>query len=153
MQYKQPRSIQVVVFSEGTTGRSYLLLKRVAEYGGFWQSVTGSLEDGESHRVAAVREVEEETGYSIKAEELIDLGLTNTFKIADRWLHKYEPGVVYNEEVCFGARVDKAEVTIDPLEHEAFVWADYAVALDLVHWETNKRSVAAVERLRSNPAS
>jgi dATP pyrophosphohydrolase len=105
--YKQPRSVQVVIFADRSGERQYLLLRRVASHGGFWQSVTGSLEDGETHRQAAVREVWEETGIRAREEELIDLRVINTFEIAPQWREKYAPGVVRNEEACFGLKVDR----------------------------------------------
>src|SRR5947209_9993330 len=101
MPYKQPRSVQVVIFTETPQGREFLLLRRVYSHGGFWQSVTGSLEDQETHAEAAVREVYEETGYQPGQDELIALGIVNVFEIAPPWRIKYAPGVTHNEEVCF----------------------------------------------------
>ena len=80
MEYKQPLSIQVVIFADTSEGRHYLLLSRVAGHGGFWQSVTGSLEVGETHTQAAVREVREETGINSAEDELIELGVINNFE-------------------------------------------------------------------------
>jgi dihydroneopterin triphosphate diphosphatase len=120
--FKQPRSIQVIVFAGRGAKRRYLLLKRVASHGGFWQSVTGSLEEGESHRQAAVREVFEETGVVSREEELIALGVVNTFEIAPQWRHKYAPDVTHNEEVCFALKTEEREVRLDPLEHDSYSW-------------------------------
>lgn len=149
MQYKQPRSVQVVIVAPAPHQRLYLLLKRVASHGGFWQSVTGSLEEGETHRQAAVREVFEETGITASEDELIELGVVNTFEIAPQWRDKYAPGVTHNEEVCFALNVDQCEVKVDPLEHEAYTWAPYARASELLYWESNKRAFAAADRLGS----
>src|SRR5215510_10780289 len=115
MRYKQPRSVQVVVFSMSEGRRLYLLLRRVSTYGGLWQPVPGSLEDGESHRQAAIREVREETGVGAPISELIDLGLINRFVIAPEWRGKYAPGVTHNEEVCFALRVPDRVVLLDPV--------------------------------------
>ncbi|MCI0488490.1 MAG: dihydroneopterin triphosphate diphosphatase [Blastocatellia bacterium] len=147
MSYKQPRSVQVVIFTETHARREYLLLRRVAGHGGFWQSVTGSVEEGETHAQTAVREVREETGILCREDELIDLGLTNTFEIAEKWLPKYAPGVTHNEEVCFALRVEKREARIDPSEHDASIWVDYRSALEMLFWESNKRAFAALARL------
>ena len=56
--FKQPVSVLVVIH---TLAGEVLLLER-ARHPGFWQSVTGSRENGESARTTAWREVREETG-------------------------------------------------------------------------------------------
>ena len=147
MAFKQPRSVQVVVFAENLNGREYLLLRRLAAHGGFWQSVTGSLEGGETHAQAALREVSEETGIVAPASELIALDLTNVFEIAPQWRIKYAPGVTRNEEVCFALRVDKLDVQLDALEHDASMWVDYDTAMQMLYWESNKRALIAVAKL------
>lgn len=146
MVYKQPRSVQVVVFAVSGGKREYLLLRRVASHGGFWQSVTGSLEGNETHREAAIREVREETGAIADQADLIDLNLTNNFAIAPQWLSRYAPGVTHNEEVCFGLEVHRREVVVDPAEHDAYLWTDYETAASMLYWESSRRAFAAVER-------
>ena len=145
MQFKQPRSIQVVIFAETPVERRYLLLKRVDRDGGFWQSVTGSIEEGETHTSAAVREVFEETGISCAEEELIDLGVMNNFEIAPQWQHKYAPGTTHNEEVCFALRIEERVVKLDALEHQSYVWGSYENAIALLFWESSKRAFAATQ--------
>jgi dihydroneopterin triphosphate diphosphatase len=145
--YKLPRSVQVVIFAETDRGVEYLLLRRITSHGGFWQSVTGSLEEGETHAQAAVREVREETGRHHREDELIDLGLTNVFEIAQEWRAKYAPGVTRNEEVCFALKLEMREVQIDTLEHEASTWVDYDTAVEMLFWESNKRAFAAARKL------
>jgi dATP pyrophosphohydrolase len=152
VKYKQPRSVQVVIFSDRKAGREYLLLCRVASLGGFWQSVTGSLEEGESLRQAACREVLEETGIQIEPERLIDLDVTNRFEISPLWRSKYAPGVTHNEEVCFAVRTTTRPVVIDPGEHDSFRWADYREAMELLYWESNKRAFEAACRIPRAPA-
>jgi len=148
--FKQPRSIQVVIFERHTPAINYLLLKRVASHGGFWQSVTGSLEGDETHTQAAVREVLEETGILAVPANLIDLGITNTFEIAPQWLSRYAPGVTHNEEVCFALEASGAEeIRMDCLEHDEYLWVDYARAMELLFWESNKRALAAIHSLLS----
>jgi dATP pyrophosphohydrolase len=146
--FKQPRSVQVVIFSETGSERRYLLLRRIASHGGFWQSVTGSLEEGESHRHAAIREVLEETGFVAREEELIELGVINTFEIAPLWRAKYAPGVTHNEEVCFALKVEEREVRLYPLEHDAFVWEPYDRALEMLYWESTRRALVATSLSR-----
>ena len=147
MHYKQPRSIQVVLFAGERQERHYLLLRRVASHGGFWQSVTGSLEGEETHGHAAVREVLEETGINSREEELIALRVTNTFEIAPQWREKYAPGVTHNEEVCFALKVLECEVQVDSIEHDAYAWLTYERAMEMVYWDSNKHALAAARLL------
>lgn len=147
MNYKQPRSIQVVVFDNNGTHREFLLLHRVASHGGFWQSVTGSLEGGESHAQAAIRELREETGFELSEDRLVDLNLVNRFEIAPQWRPFYAPGVTHNDEVCFAASVSAREVRLDVREHDAYIWADYAKALALLYWKSSRLALAAAAGL------
>jgi|GEM_PF-513444 len=147
MAFKQPRSVQVVVFAEDANRREYLLLRCVAMHGGFWQSVTGSLEGNETHAQAALREVSEETGIVAHASELVALDLINVFEIAPQWRVKYAPGVTHNEEVCFALRVEKRDIQLDSLEHDAYEWVDYDTAMQMLYWESNKRALIAVAKL------
>lgn len=151
MRYKQPRSVQVVIFAESASGREYLLLKRIASHGGFWQSVTGSLEEGETHAEAAVREVYEETGIILREDELMALNVINVFEIAPQWRGKYAPGVTHNEEVCFALKVNKCEVHIDPREHEQYVWVDDETVPQMLYWESNKRVFAVAGMIVARP--
>ncbi len=151
IKYKQPVSIQAVIFSASPPAWEYLLLRRQAAYGGFWQSVTGSLEPGETYRQAAVREIFEETGIVCVEEDLIDLQLTQVFEIALLWRAKYAPGVTHNEETCFALAVAKRTIQLDPLEHEAFEWVDYQTALAHLYWESNRRAVKVVESRMALP--
>lgn len=137
------------MFTEGEAGREYLLLKRIEEHGGFWQSITGSLEPGETHVDAAIREVREESGYQITMDDLIDLSLINTFEISPRWREKYEAGITHNEEVCFAARVERREITLDAAEHDAYQWLTYDAAVELLFWESNRRALLVVREAKA----
>lgn len=148
VQFKQPRSVQVVLFAETSAKRQYLLLRRVASHGGFWQPVTGSLEEGETHRQAATREVLEETGFAAREEELIELGVINTFEIAPEWRAMYSPDVTHNEEVCFALKVEKREVRLYPLEHDAYVWEPYDRAVEMLYWQSSRRAFVATQSIR-----
>jgi len=143
VRYKEPRSVQIVVFADGPEGRHYLLLKRGESQGGFWQPVTGSLEMGETHKQAAVREVREETGIQAREDALIDLKLINTFEIAPQWRRKYAPGITHNVEVCFALEVRQCEVIVDSLEHDTYIWAGYERCRGMLYWESSKLAFAA----------
>jgi dihydroneopterin triphosphate diphosphatase len=136
---KRPESVLVVVH---TRGGEVLLLER-REPRGWWQSVTGSLEPGETPREAAVRELREETG--LGADGLVDLGLSARFEIAPAWRHRFAPGVVENLEHAFALPLDAVvEVCLDPAEHLQYAWLARDDALERMSSHTNR---AALERI------
>ena len=81
MAYKIPISVLVVVY---TPELEVLLLER-ADRPGFWQSVTGSQDEGETLRATAVRELREETGLDADRYELADWHSQNRYEIYRRW--------------------------------------------------------------------
>ena len=117
---KIPRSVLVIAF---TPAREVLLIER-ADFAGFWQSVTGSQEDGESWEATAKRELMEETGFDAKLHGgVIDLNYRNVYCIYPRWRHRYPPGVTHNEERCFAVCLPSAiSPLLAPREHVAFQW-------------------------------
>jgi|SRR5215471_1514419 len=147
---KQPRSVQVVVFFEDVGGRVYLMLRRIARYGGHWQTVTGSLEPDESHLAAARRELSEETGITADTKEFIDLHLVNTFQIAPEWRHRYAPEITHNEEVCFAFAATGREISMEPSEHDQYCWLEYQSAMQIAYWESTRLALAATEALLPN---
>jgi dATP pyrophosphohydrolase len=142
---KQPRSVQVVVFFEDAGSHVYLMLRRIARYGGHWQTVTGSLEAGESHLAAARRELAEETGITAETGEFIDLHLVNTFQIAPQWRHRYDPEVTHNEEVCFAFAASRRDISMEPSEHDQYRWLEYQAAIQIAYWESTRLAITATE--------
>lgn len=139
MRFKRPESVLVVVH---TRAGEVLLLERHTPPG-WWQSVTGSLEDGELPRAAAVRELREETG--LAANGLIDLGMRARFTIAPAWRARFAPGVTENLEHAFSITLAApVEIRLDPLEHLRFEWLPLADALQRASSHTNR---AAIERV------
>ena len=99
-----------------------LLLER-RDQPGWWQSVTGSLEENESPEQAAVREVAEETGIDTHQFGLRDWRQSNIYEIYPRFRHRYAPEVTHNTEhvlsVCLPQPVS---IVLSPLEHVRYVW-------------------------------
>jgi dATP pyrophosphohydrolase len=107
-----------------------LLLER-ADHPGYWQSVTGSLNEGEALQQAALREVKEETGLDATRFTLTDWEIENEFEIFTEWRHRYPPGVKRNTEHVFGLLLpEPLPVTVAPQEHLNFVWLPYREAAD-----------------------
>lgn len=116
---KKPVSVLVVIH---TADLHVLLLERAAHHG-FWQSVTGSQEDGESLIETAAREVAEETGLRVKTESIRDWQVTNTFEIFAEWRYRYAPGVTDNTEHVYSLAVPAAlPIRLAPDEHVNYVW-------------------------------
>jgi dATP pyrophosphohydrolase len=117
MTYKLPVSVLVVVY---TPDLQVLLLER-ADRPGFWQSVTGSQNEGEALVETAVRELKEETGLEADRHALTDWDKQNQFEIYPRWRNRYAPGVTRNTEHVFGLLVpEPLPVALEPREHLRF---------------------------------
>lgn len=125
MPYKTPVSVLVVIH---TPALDVLLLER-ARHPGFWQSVTGSQEGGETLLATARREVLEETGIDAAAAEIIDWQKTNRYEIFAEWRHRYAPGVTENMEHVFSLCLPQpVAVTVAPDEHLAWRWLPWREA-------------------------
>jgi dATP pyrophosphohydrolase len=144
--HKIPVSTLVVIH---TPSDEVLLIER-ADHPGFWQSVTGSQEPGETLRETAAREVAEETGLDAGRFELTDWNLQNVFEIYPIWRHRYAPGVTHNTEHVFGLRVPRPlEVKVAPREHIAAVWLPWHEAAERVFsWSNRKAILMLPERKR-----
>lgn len=123
--HKIPVSVLVVVHS---ADGQVLLLER-ADAPGYWQSVTGSQDPGETLRETAIREVREETGLDASQFELTPWGIETRYEIYERWRHRYAPGVTHNTEHVFGLRLPAPRpVTLAPREHVAWLWLPWQEA-------------------------
>jgi dATP pyrophosphohydrolase len=125
--FKIPRSVLVVIH---TPDLQVLLLER-ADHPGYWQSVTGSQDEGETLEQTAVREVAEETGLDARRYALSDWGLQNQFEIFPEWRWRYAPGITHNMEHVFGLTLPQPiDVRIAPREHLGFAWLPWPQAAD-----------------------
>ena len=125
MIYKRPFSILALIH---TADLHVLLLER-ASHAGYWQSVTGSLEDGETPIETACREVAEETGIVAPPEAFLDWRIVNTSEIFAEWRCRYAPGVTHNTEHVFSLELpQKRPVRLAPGEHLAHLWLPWREA-------------------------
>jgi dATP pyrophosphohydrolase len=106
-----------------------VLLMERADAPGFWQSVTGSQDAGETLVQTAIREVREETGLDAVQFELTPWQIENHYEIYERWRHRYAPGVTHNTEHVFGLKLPAPlPVTLEPREHLNYLWLPWAEA-------------------------
>jgi dATP pyrophosphohydrolase len=139
--YKRPESVLVVIY---TPELETLILER-ADYKDAWQSVTGSLEDGELPRDAAIREVMEETGIDATQYALQDWQMVRTWEIFEVWRHRYAPGVTENTEHVFGLLVpERLEPRLSPREHLHWQWREATVAAEAVFSPSNAEALRLV---------
>lgn len=137
---KRPQSVLVVI---GTRGGECLLLRRIRP-AGFWQSVTGSLEPGESPRLAASREVWEETGLRVGGA-LIELHRSVLFPILAAWRKRYAPNVCFNREYRFSLVLEtRRRIQLNPREHLEYRWLPAREAAQLAGSRTNRDAIRAL---------
>jgi len=136
-QFRRPESVLIVIHTEA---KEFLLLER-RKPAGFWQSVTGSLEWGETPDRAARRELMEETG--ITQGVLVNLQWTQAYEILPAFGKVYAPGVIRNLEHAFSLRLpSRVVVTLSDSEHVQYRWASAVEALATVSSDTNRAVIA-----------
>lgn len=141
MGHKIPVSALVLIH---TSDLQVLLLER-ADKAGFWQSVTGSIEEGETPYQAAIREVAEETGLMAADYHFYDMQASNVYEIYEHWRYRYAPAVTHNTEHLFGLELPAplpVQLAVD--EHVRYEWVDWREAAKKVFSWTN---VDALKRL------
>ena len=146
--FKIPVSTLVVIH---TPALEVLLIER-ADHPGFWQSVTGSQDAGESLRETAIREVAEETGIDALApgHALADWRVSNVYEIYAVWRHRYAPGVTHNTEHVFGLQVPAAvPVRLAPKEHLRHRWMPFQeAAAEVFSWSNRQAILMLPDKVR-----
>lgn len=145
----------VVIYS--ADGR-FLLLERVT-HPGYWQSVTGSQEVGETLVATALRELKEETGLMVDKvlnlsdfaqsplplNVLIDHQQQTEYEIFLEWRHRYAPGITQNTEHLFSIKLPQVqEIQLAPAEHSAYQWSDGNTAISQCFSPSNQSAIAHV---------
>ena len=136
--FRRPESVLIVIY---TAGGEFLLLER-RKPPGFWQSVTGSLEWGETADAAAHRELIEETG--ITQGFLRNLQWTQVYDILPSFGKKFAPGITRNLEHAFALKLTQ-RVPVILSEHVQFRWLTAGEALETASSSTDR---AVIRQLR-----
>ena len=111
------KSCGAVVYANNSEVK-YLLLRYEA---GHWDFVKGNVEEGESEKETALRELKEETGID-------DARLVGGFREKISYFYKRQGATVYKEVVFFLTEAKNTKVRLS-FEHVAFDWLTYEEAM------------------------
>lgn len=117
MKARQEHSAGVVLFKEAGGKREYLILHYP---GGHFDLPKGHIEQGESEKQAALRELEEETG--IREVELLD-----DYRHMIEYQFRHAGNLIQKDVVFFLGRTPKEKVVISH-EHQDFMWMPFKQA-------------------------
>lgn len=140
-----PKQVQGIIFKKEGKEKKFLLLKRILSKGGFWQFVTGGVEDFDnSLKDSLIRELEEEL--KIDKEKIINVFENIGVFEFNAKLNEKEQII---KEYVFGIEINpKTEISIDKNEHEKFLWVTQKKALELLKFENNKKALKTlIEKL------
>jgi dATP pyrophosphohydrolase len=127
--------VLVVVY---TPAGEVLLLER-REPAGYWQSVTGSLEPGETPQAAAERELREETGLELS---VLDCRQQNTYPIHPAWRPRFAPQATHNREHVFRAGCPAPQsVALQAAEHRSYCWLPRTAAAERASSPSNRAAI------------
>ena len=127
-------------------GSEFLVLHRAPQFEAYWHLVAGGVEDGESPRDAAARELQEEVGLDATAR-LRDLERPFAYSLAD------EPSAVRarfgtsQTDVRVDAFVAEVERAWEPAlneEHDGYRWCSRDEAVALLYWPEPRELVRAL---------
>jgi len=122
------KQVEVIIFKKEGKELLFLILKRNPQKGGFWQPITGGIEEKETFEEAATREIGEEIGV-ISGIKLIDIGYSFEF---------FDHGENHFEKVFAVEVKPETKITISE-EHTEFKWVSVQVAIDqFLKYEKNK---------------
>ena len=147
---RRPVQIECFVFRKNNGIYEFLLLKRIESRGGFWQAVTGGVEEREEITGTVYREVFEETG--ITGNEIIRL-IKNVynFEFKSKGMEKIF-GNINIKEFVFAIEINKStKIRIDSKEHSGYKWVDYEQALKCLKFDTNKKALTRLYELIGSP--
>ncbi len=135
-----PIQVQGIVFRKINAEIQYLLLKRQKQ--GFWQPVTGGVEEGEKRIEALKREVSEETGIKNVVR------IIENVRYDEFWdFFKREARQHLIKEYVFGIEISPSEKIVIDWEHSEYRWCGFEEALKLLKWKENKEALRRLNEI------
>ena len=139
MQYKNNQSVLVVIYAKDTN--RVLMLQRQDDPD-FWQSVTGTIERGETPKNTAIRELWEEVRLEISENStaLFDCKESIEFEIFPHFRYKYAPNVTHCREYWFLLAMEQE---FEPVlsEHLAYQWVSPEQAIQMTKSSNNAEAI------------
>ncbi|WP_192880738.1 dihydroneopterin triphosphate diphosphatase [Haemophilus haemolyticus] len=139
MQYKNNQSVLVVIYTKDTN--RVLMLQRQDDPD-FWQSVTGTIERGETPKNTAIRELWEEVRLEISENStaLFDCKESIEFEIFPHFRYKYAPNVTHCHEHWFLLAVEQE---FEPIlsEHLVYQWVLPKDAIQMTKSSNNAEAI------------
>ena len=135
-----PIQVQGILFRKINGKIQYLLLKRIKE--GFWQPVTGGIEEGETKIGALKREVREETGIKNVVRIIEDVGY---YEFWDFFKREARSRLI--KEHVFGVEISSNEKIVIGREHSEYRWCNFEEALKLLKWKENKEALKKLNEI------
>ncbi len=139
MQYKNNQSVLVVIYTKDTN--RVLMLQRQDDPD-FWQSVTGTIESGETPKNTAIRELWEEVRLEISENStaLFDCKESIEFEIFPHFRYKYAPNVTHCREHWFLLAMEQE---FEPIlnEHLAYQWVSPEQAIQMTKSSNNAEAI------------
>ena len=126
-----PIKVQGVMYSKESDKIEYLIIKRCEDDGGFWQGVTGTLEEGETLKDCLVREIREELG-------ITEIKNISELKQTIQWAKK--SGFMITEYVFIVELDRNSKVTLSS-EHDDYKWCSFEKTYDMLGKDNNKNTL------------
>ena len=145
---RQPYNVLVIPFRRAPELRFCVLQRTDA---GWWQWVSGGVEEGESVVEAALREAEEELGvlgtlFSLDMQAFVP---RTAFSAHQSW----PKDQYFVEEHAFAMELASEDVALSH-EHSSAEWLDYEAAFQRLHWQSNQTALwELAERIRDETLS
>ena len=135
LKYKNNQSVLVVIYAEST---HHVLMLQRQDDPDFWQSVTGTIESGETPKNTAIRELWEEVRLEISENSpaLFDCKESIEFEIFPHFRYKYAPNVTHCREHWFLLAMEQE---FEPVlsEHLAYQWVSPEQAIQMTKSSNN----------------
>lgn len=139
MTLPQEHSAGIIIYRQLKNGREYLLLHYP---GGHFDFPKGHIEDGETEKIAALRELKEETG--IENIDWID-----GYRHKIDYMYRRHGQLRAKDVIFFLAKTKQKKVNLS-FEHQGSVWLDYDKAHKKLTFDNAKDLLAKAETHLNN---